>query len=424
MGRSGRIKEQNQVSSETAQKAPKSGFFRRNFEARAFLLPMNLALFFDPLPETLTEATPAPTTLAAYATRFTETFPNWRTADLALIGLDEWRGSAAGPPSPRRHGANEVRQRFYQLQKGTGLLRLVDLGNLRPGLTLEDTYQRLREIIGALLEENTVPILLGGSHDLDYGQFLAYESQDRAISFAVVDSRPDMAEPGLITPAEESHLRRMLVHEPNFVFSLAHLGHQQYLTPPEVLVALEKLHFETMSVGEVRADRRMAEPLVRQADFMSVDIAAIRWQDSPGYYPANPFGLGNEEATQLCWYAGHNEQLSSFGLFGYRADVDPNGLAAATLATMLWYFVEGFYHRKPETGFGTFRFLTYTVVLPGNPDKLVFYKSRRAEKWWMEVERLGDNAVKRVVPCTYEDYLNASQGDLPQRWIRLQALLS
>jgi hypothetical protein len=157
---------------------------------------------------------------------------------------------------------------------------------------------------------------------------------------------------------------------------------------------------------------------------MSVDIAALRWQDAPGYSPANPFGLGNEEATQLCWYAGHNEQLRSFGLYGYRADQDPNGLAAATLATMLWYFVEGFYHRRPETGFGTFRFLTYTVVLPGNPDKLVFYKSRRADKWWMEVERLGDNAVKRVIPCTYEDYLNASQGDLPQRWIRLQALLS
>ena len=136
---------------------------------------MNLALFFDPLPETLTAAAPAPTTLAAYATRFSEAFPDWRTADLALIGLDEWRGSAAGPPSTRRHGPNEVRQRFYQLQKGSGLLRLVDLGNLRPGLTLEDTYQRLREIIGALLEENTVPILLGGSHDLDYGQFLAYE---------------------------------------------------------------------------------------------------------------------------------------------------------------------------------------------------------------------------------------------------------
>jgi formiminoglutamase len=384
---------------------------------------MNLALFFDPLPETLTPATPVPSTLAAYVSRFTETFPDWRGADLALIGLDEWRGSAAGAPATPQPGADLVRQRFYQLQKGSGIVRLVDLGNLRPGLSLEDTYQRLREIIGTLLDAGTVPLLIGGSHDLDYGQFLAYESLDRPISFTVVDARPDMAEPNSIAAPEDSHLRRMLVHEPNFVFSLAHLAHQQYLTPPEILVALEKLHFEMMSVGEIRSDKRLAEPLIRQADFMSVDIAAVRWQDAPGYQPANPFGLSNEDATQLCWYAGHNAQLSSFGLYGYRPNHDPQGLAAATLATMLWYFVEGFYHRRPETGFGTFRFLTYTVVLPGNPDKLVFYKSRRAEKWWMEVESLGDSENKRVIPCTYEDYLHASQGDLPQRWIRLQALL-
>ena len=382
---------------------------------------MNLALLFDPLPELAVAAASAPTTLAAYATRFTETFPDWRRADLALIGLNEWRGSAAGPPNA--HGANAVRERFYPLQKGSGHLRLVDLGNLRPGLTLDDTYQRLREIVAALLEENTVPLLFGGSHDLDYGQFLAYETQDRPVSFAVLDAHPDMAEAAPGTAPEASHLLRLLVHEPNFVFSFAHLGHQQYLTPPEVLVALEKLHFETMSVGEIRADKRLAEPLIRQADFLSVDIAALRWQDAPGYTPANPFGLGIEDAVQLCWYAGHNAQLSSFGLYGYRPDDDPQGIAAATAATMLWYFIEGYYHRKPETGFGTFRYLTYTVVLPGTPDKLVFYKSRHADKWWMEVESLGDPDVKRIIPCTYEDYLNASQGDLPQRWIRLQALL-
>ncbi len=382
---------------------------------------MNLALFFDPLADD--ELPAPPTALAAYATRFTEAFPDWRGADLALLGLDEWRGSAAGAPPAGCHGANRVRERFYQLQKGTGALRLVDLGNLRPGLTLDDTYQRLREIVAALLDANTVPVLLGGSHDLDYGQFLAYETQERPVSFAVVDARPDMAEPGPGTPPEASHLRRLLVHEPNFVFSLAHLGHQQYLTPPEVLIALEKMHFDTMSVGAIRTDRRLAEPLVRQADFLSIDLAAVRWTDAPGYAPANPFGLSSDDATQLCWYAGHSEQLTSLGLFGYRPEHDAHGLAAATLATMLWYFVEGFYHRRPETGFGTFRFLTYTVVLPGNPDKLVFYKSRRAEKWWMEVESLGDSAVKRVVPCSYEDYLHASQGDLPERWIRLQALL-
>ncbi len=397
---------------------------------------MNLALFFDPLPDELTAPSAAPTTVAAYATRFAETFPDWRGADLALIGLDEWRGTVAGAPQPGQHGANRVRERFYQLQRGSGPLRLVDLGNLRPGLTLEDTYQRLREIVAALLEANTLPLLLGGGHDLDYGQFLAYEpqhDQGPAISFAVVDSRPDMAMPTPGTSPEDSHLRRLLLHEPNFVFSCAHIGHQQYLTPPDVLAAFEKLHFETMSVGELRADRRLAEPLLRQANFLSVDIAAIRWQDAPGYYPARPFGLSNEDATQLCWYAGHNAQLTSVGLYGYRADHDPHGLAAATLATMLWYFIEGYYHRSPETGFGTYRFLTYRVVLPSKsrdvPSELVFYKSRRTDaesntdKWWMEVESMADQSLKRTVPCTYQDYLNAAQGELPQRWIWTQALL-
>ena len=398
---------------------------------------MNLALFFDPLPGELTAPAAAPTTVAAYATRFAESFPDWRAADLALIGLDEWRGTAAGPPPPGHHGANRVRERFYQLQRGTGPLRLVDLGNLRPGLSLEDTYQRVREIVAALLEANTIPLLLGGGHDLDYGQFLAYEPQQEqapAINFAVIDSRPDMAMPSPGTAPEDSHLRRLLLHTPNFVFSCAHLGHQQYLTPPDVLVALEKLHFETMSVGRMRTDRRQAEPLLRQAKFLSLDIAAIRWQDAPGYYPASPFGFTNEDAAQLCWYAGHNAQLTSLGLYGYRPDHDPHGLAAATLATLLWYFIEGYYHRRSETGFGTKRFFTYRVVLPtrgrDTPAEVVFYKLRRREdddnhpeKWWMEVESMADHSLRRVVPCTHQDYLHAAQGILPQRWIWTQALL-
>ncbi|MCB2378847.1 formimidoylglutamase [Hymenobacter sp. BT635] len=381
---------------------------------------MNLAIFFDPLREELTAATAASTTLANYASRFLDSFPDWRTADLALIGLNEWRGSAGGAPDV--HGADEVRRRFYQLQKGSGSLRIADLGNLRPGLTLEDTYLRLREIVAALLEHNTVPILLGGSQDLDYGQFLAYETLERPVSFAMVDSRVDMAEHDT-APAEDSHLRRILMHEPNFVFNFAQLAHQQYLVAPDVLAALEKLHFETLRLGQVRDDIRQAEPLLRQADFVSFDVAALRWNDAPAYAPANPFGLTNEEAAKLAWYAGHNDQLSSFGLYGYRPDHDTHGLAASALATMLWYFIEGFYHRRNETDFQSRRFIRYAVGLPGSPAKLVFYKAKRTEKWWLEVESLADSAVKRIVPCSYEDYFKAAQGDLPNRWILTQALL-
>jgi formiminoglutamase len=393
---------------------------------------MNLAIFFDPLAEELVSSASASTTLASYVSPFLDTFPDWRAADLAIIGLDEWRGSAAGAPA--QHGADTVRHCFYRLQKGSGPCRLVDLGNLRPGLTLEDTYQRLREIIAALLEHDTVPLLLGGSHDLDYGQFLAYETLERPISFAAIDSRVDMAEPDGST-SEDSHLRRMLLHEPSFLFNFAQLAHQQYLVAPDVLAALEKLHFETLRVGQIRDDIRQAEPLLRQADFVSFDITALRWNDAPGYHPANPFGLTNEEAAKLAWYAGCNDQLTSFGLYGYRPDYDANGLAAMVLATMLWYFVEGYYHRRRETDFRGPSFVRYAAGLHGppdyspleeyteeGPDRIVFYKSQQTDRWWMEVVNLAGN-VKRIVPCSYQDYLHAAQGDVPHRWILTQALL-
>jgi len=381
---------------------------------------MNLALFFDPLREELIASGSTLSTLAVCASPFVDNFPDWRIADLAIIGLDDWRGSAAGAPA--LHGADEVRRRFYQLQKGTSSVRLVDLGNLRPGLTLEDTYLRLREIVATLLEHNTIPLLLGGSPDLDYGQFLAYETLERPVSFATVDSRLDMAEHAS-APPEESHLRRMLMYEPNFLFNFVQLAYQQYLVAPEVLVALEKLHFEKLRLGEIHADIQQAELLLRQADFVSFDVAALRWLSAPAYHPANPFGLTGEEAAQLAWYAGHSEHLSSFGLYGYRPDRDEHGLAAMTLATMLWYFIEGYYHRSKNPDFQSANFTRYTVTLADSSESVVFYKANYADKWWVEVESMSSHALKRIVPCTYEEYLDTANGTLPERWYITQALL-
>jgi hypothetical protein len=52
----------------------------------------------------------------------------------------------------------------------------------------------------------------------------------------------------------------------------------------------------------------------------------------------------------------------------------------------------------------------------------LFYKSQQTDRWWMEVVNLTGNA-RRIVPCSYQDYLRAAQGDVPHRWILTQALL-
>lgn len=384
---------------------------------------MNLAIFFEPLNEDVFATFNKPRTLGAYTSRFVSKLPDWRGADIAFIGINETRGrhTAAQEPEQGSTPSRTIREKLYSLTKGAGRCQLVDLGNLRPGITLEDTCLRLKEIVEVLISHNTIPVIIGGSHDLEYGQYLGYEHLNRAVNMVTVDSSVDMTEETDAAP-NKKQLRQILMHEPNYLFSLGQIGYQSYLVEPEVMATLEKLHFEAFRVGEVHRNVQEMEPVVRVADLLTFDISAIRHQDAPGYEPANPFGLTGEEACQLCWYAGLNDTLTSLGIYEYQPELDERALTAATIATMIWYFIEGFYHRKNELDFSSRQFTRYAVPFHDNPDRMIFYKSKQSEKWWLEVEPLsaGDKG-SRVIPCSYEDYLQATKGEVPNRWILTQA---
>jgi formiminoglutamase len=380
---------------------------------------MNLSIFFEPLNEDIFALLDKPRTLGAYINRFTGKFPDWRGADIAIVGVDETRGRGE-EGQPEVAPARYVRKKLYSLHKGAGRGQIVDLGNLRPGITLEDTYLRLKEIVEILISHNTIPVIIGGSHDLEYGQFMGYEHLERPVNMVTVDSSVDMTE-DTDALAHKTQLRQILMHEPNYLFSMAQIGYQSYLVDPEVMATFEKLHFEAYRVGEVHRSIQEIEPVVRQADLLSFDISAIRHQDAPGYSPANPFGLTGEEACQLCWYAGLNDQMTSLGIYEYDPTLDEHELTAMTIATMIWYFIEGFYHRKHETEFSSKKFTKYAVAFSDNPDRMTFFKSKASEKWWMEVEPLSDDKGPRIVPCSYEDYLQAIKGEVPNRWILTQA---
>jgi hypothetical protein len=214
------------------------------------------------------------------------------------------------------------------------------------------------------------------------------------------------------------------MHEPNFLFSLSQVGYQSYLVEPEVTATLEKLHFETLRLGEMHQNITVAEPTIRHADLISFDLKALNAQAAPKASGGNPFGLSGEQACQLCWYAGLSDQLSSFGLYEYYPEEDPQGLTAMTMAVMIWYFFEGYYHRKQETDFKSKKFVKYAIGFHDNPNKMVFYKSKVSDKWWMEVEGLGAEKQVKIVPCSYEDYLSASNGEVPNRWILTQGRMA
>ncbi len=382
---------------------------------------MNIALFFDPLNDLPGIDSLPPDALFHCIECYGEKQPAWQKSHLAIIGIPEERGTHSNKGT--KIGPAEVRQKLYALKKPVASCRITDLGNLRCGVDLQQTYLRIREVCESLMQHGVIPVLVGGSHDLMYGQYLAYESLGDPVSVLNVDALLDMDHTPKVAE-HERHLLDVLMHEPNYLSTFTQLAYQRYLTSPDALAILETLGFEAYRLGQLRDNFREVEPVIREADMLSFDITAIKMTDAPGNANAHAFGLTAEEACQLCWYAGINDKLSSAGFYEYNPLHDQRGQTAEMVATMIWYLMEGFYHRKHESLVDETTHTRYTVPFSSRSDvSLIFYKSQRSEKWWMEVPNPRHPGKMAVVPCSYTDYESATRGELPQRWINRYARL-
>lgn len=381
---------------------------------------MDLKLFFDPISKEL-ELSGLPSSAIAHSLYINqEKMPDIDEKDIAIIGLQEARGAEEIHHKGIARSADEIRKSFYQLKKGSGTLKIIDLGNFRNGPELEDTYQRLREVCAYLMEQDILPIILGGSHDMDLGQFMAYENQEKLITVLNIDNKLDLEDPKTGIP-NDSHVHRMFKYDPNYLFNYYQLAYQSYLVEAKEADLLEKLYFEGVRLGIVKENIKEMEPLIRDADMITFDISAIQNHYCPGATDAKVYGLTGEEACQICWYAGLNDKLSSIGIYDYDVERDTEDRKTAfVLATMVWYFIEGFYNRKGERNLRSNDYLVYEVSLGGDPSSIKFYKSKISEKWWMEVPHPEDTSGfmrSRMVPCNYSDYKTASEGEIPNRWI-------
>jgi formiminoglutamase len=385
---------------------------------------MDLTILFSPIDESVYSDISSPSAFVKSISIYADKMPSYNGAHMAIIGVKESRGNNTDQPS--LEGPDEVRKKLYKLKKGHGSYRIVDLGNLNPGIDLHETNVRISEVCRMLLESNVLPIIIGGTHDLDYGQYCGYETMDKLVNFLNIDAFLDLDDKNESAP-NQKHINKILLHEPNFLFSYTHLAYQSYLIDPANVAVLEKLYFEAFRIGQMRTSMQEMEPVIRNADMLSFDITAIRSSDAPGNIHAQPFGLTGEEACQICWYAGQNEKLSSIGFYEYYPELDDtHKKTAAVLATMVWYFIEGYYHRKKDQNFRSNDFLKYVVALHAEPETITFYKSKFSEKWWMEVpyptgrEKFARNSI---VPCSYTDYQEATKGDVPDRYISTLAKL-
>jgi len=344
--------------------------------------------------------------------------------DIAIIGVQEDRnainnaGCALAP--------DYVREKLYQLHEGNYNSKIVDLGNIRQGATVTDTYIALKTAANELIKKNIIPVIIGGGQDLTFAQYLAYETLDQKVDLVIIDSKFDLDDddkaPDGIQTTSESYLNKIFLHQPNYLFNYSNLGFQTYFTSQESLRMMDKLYFDVHRLGELAGNVAVAEPIIRNAGMISFDIGAIRSSDAAGNANAGPNGFTGSEACQLARYAGINDKLSSIGFYEFNPAYDSNGQTALLLSQMIWYFVDGVYNRKRDFPLNPkSQYLIYKTSLKHDEHELVFVKSKKSDRWWMQVPYpAGGSKNERfhLVPCQYDDYKTAVSGEMPDLWWR------
>ena len=338
--------------------------------------------------------------------------------DIAIIGVGEDRNSTTNQGSAL--GPNQVRKYLYQLIGFDNRPKIIDLGNFKIGATANDTYFALSSIIEDLIKKNVIPIIIGGSQDLTYANFLAYKNLEQTINLVSIDSKFDLGD------AEEeltstNFLTKIILHQPNFLFNYSNIGYQTYFIAKEEVELMSKLYFDTYRLGHVQKNIEEVEPIVRNADVISFDISAIRQAEAPGNKNASPNGFYGEQACQISRYAGLSDKLTSIGFYELNPEKDINGQTAHSVAQMIWYFIDGFAHRKNDYPIGSRKtYLKYIVNIQNGQNEIIFYKSDKSERWWMDVPYPSHEKIKYerhlLVPCSYNDYKTACNNEVPDRW--------
>jgi ABC-type molybdate transport system substrate-binding protein len=154
---------------------------------------------------------------------------------------------------------------------------------------------------------------------------------------------------------------------------------------------------------------------------LSFDITAIKHSDAPANPNASPNGFYSEEACQMMRYAGMNDKLSSVGIYEINPEYDTHGKTANLAAQMIWCFMDGFYNRKNDFPSRTSPdYVKFHVVLQEEKYEINFFKSKKSDRWWMEIPYPPTKGLKferhTLLPCSYKDYEMAVNNESPDRW--------
>ena len=343
--------------------------------------------------------------------------PVLANVDVAIIGVNEYRNGINS--LDENFSLNEIRKKFYNLYPGNWSLNIADLGDLILGENVFDTYQAMQSIISVLLKNNIITVIIGGTQDLTYANYRSYDYLEKTVNVVNIDSNFDLGDSS--KPIKNnSFLGKIILDKPHNLFNYSVLGYQTYFNSQEEIDLMEKLYFEPYRLGELNNSIQNAEPILRDANIVTLDLKSIKSSELSSKQKFSPNGFDGKEICAISRYAGISNKVTSFGVYEYNPSQNDEA-TAMLIAQIIWYFIEGVNCRIKDDDFSdSTSYLKFTVLVES--EELVFFKSKKTGRWWIEIPFLeySDTKSKQhpLLACTHEDYVSATKGLIPERWYK------
>jgi formiminoglutamase len=344
------------------------------------------------------------------------------TESREIADLDAIRLAIVSVPDDRRSpnkgcaaAPDEIRSEMYQLSRLPAKMKIADLGNLKKGVSFDDSLAALSDVVEYLINNNTFPLIIGGSSTLIPA---IVQKIPGKFNYASVDSRVDW-----VNERKEkdsfNYLSDIIIGNDN-LDNVMIVGYQSYLNDPQVLNRFRKLNYDLVRIGEVRENIHEIEPSFRDSGLITFDISSVRQADAPGTFAPSPNGFYGEEICLLARYAGLSDSLKAVGFFEVNPLLDSRRQTTAMAAQMIWFFLEGFSQKQNEASVlekeNSGRFVNYHVSIEDSNEDLVFIKSTVTNRWW--IEYTSKKGEKHFIACSYNDYLQAGENEIPGRYMK------
>ncbi|MDH3652459.1 MAG: hypothetical protein OEQ53_22400, partial [Saprospiraceae bacterium] len=272
--------------------------------------------------------------------------------------------------------------------------------------------QNLKSLIPIIKEaerSKTIPIVIGFDDQTLKSVFDGFQFLERLFSLCCVQDiagTTDDLTPNLL------ELRDPYFYHMSLLGSQSHLMSQSF---SETANGLDQLR-----LGKLRTDISIAEPQIRNADILSMDLNALKYGDAPMQSRPSSVGLLSEEACQLTYYAGRSERNKLFCLYGIDTDHKVGTMEMGTLAALIWYYIHGLEFRRDTYPPDLSGMTLFTVEPIDEGTQFLFYKDEAQQKWWLKVPVSAGNTLATIFPliaCGYSDYATLVNEQTPTDYI-------